>query len=121
MNIDDFNKYNDVSETGAEFIPYNPVDYSPLDCKIITCSASSRRFKKVQRELIKSNIKGGDSEDFAIKILAGLIIGWENIQKGSEDLECTEENVIMILKAQDWLYIQLLSFVETPSNFFLTE
>ena len=108
----------DVSETGAEFVPYDPVTYEPLDCKIIICSATSRRFKSVQREIMKAGAKN-TSDDVSFKLIAGLVIGWENIEKGNEQLEFTQENLIEILKIQDWLYIQLERFVEDSSNFFL--
>jgi len=117
MNFNDIN-YNDINETGAEFIPFNPVTYEALDCKIITCSANSRRFKKVQRELIKSNAKN-TSEDITFKLVAGLVVGWENIEDGDKQIEFTPDNLIKILKAQDWLFIQLERFIEDSSNFFL--
>ena len=119
MNLDDFDNINDISETGAVFVPFNPTDYTALDCSITICSARSRKFKSVQRELIKAKAKGLVDEDITIKLVAGIAVGWENIQRGSETLEFSTDNLVMILKAQDWLYIQLEEFVENPANFFL--
>jgi len=118
MNFSEFNNFNDLNETGAEFIPYNPITYEPFDCKIIICSANSRRFKKVQREIMKAGAKN-TSDDVSFKLIAGLVVGWENIEDGDKQVEFTPENLIKILEKQDWLFIQIERFVEDSSNFFL--
>lgn len=118
MNFNNFNKYNDINETGAEFIPYNPLTYDLLDCKIVVRSVNSRHFKTVQREVVKAGVKGSN-DDYIVQIIAGLVIGWENIEDGKGQMEFNPENLSNLLSSQSWLLNQLEKFVENSSNFFL--
>jgi hypothetical protein len=126
----DINKisFSTIAETGHEFQVCEPSGL-PIEDVLITVRGElapsvqhqQRLFIKRQEQASnKGNKNGLSTEDFeqmAIDAAVGRVISWKGFVADGKPVECTPENVRMLLTKETWLRSQILEQSNDPTNF----
>lgn len=126
MDISKFS-LNPDAERGVWFDVTNPADGEPLPgVRIKVASAESAEYQKaVQRYLERSrSAKRGrtpsmeEQREAALKAAVDvLLVDWEGIEYHGERLECTASNRERLLRAERWLYQQVIEAAQERERY----
>ena len=113
-----------AADAGADLHLRHPATDEPLyDGKVpVKWRIIGRDSKRVQdaTKAAQKLVMGGkiDDEEAGIRALAACVIGWPTGTKWQgDDVECTPENVAMMLRARPWLMEQIGPFAMARANF----
>jgi len=108
-------------EAGAECQLHDPQTGKPDDGVIIIQGVDSKAWRDAQKKQRRKN-KDEDEIDlfdheYLYPIIAACITGWQNLKKGKEKFEYSEENALWLCENSPTLVTQLFSFVINRENF----
>tara|TARA_S200002703_G_scaffold150811_1_gene149519 strand:+ start:381 stop:752 length:372 start_codon:yes stop_codon:yes gene_type:complete len=108
-------------EAGAECRLHDPQTGKPDDGVVIIQGVDSKAWRDAQK---KQRRKYKDVDDidmfdheYLAPIIAACITGWQNLKKGTEKFEYSEENALWLCENSPTLVTQLFSFVIDRENF----
>lgn len=112
-----------AAEEGSVLTVTHPVNGKDTDMKITLLGMDSDTAKSFQHENSNKRFKKGQKmtseevDEAALKLLALLTRGWENVTLKGEPLPCNPHNARLIYGAYPWLKEQVDTFVNDRSNY----
>ena len=93
----------------------------PVRFKII--GSNSKKFKAQQKAQMdagkkkKNGLSASDSIEYSMRTYTASVIAWEYVVWEKKELDCTPENVRMVLDASEPVLTQVVAFIGEAANF----
>jgi hypothetical protein len=124
--LDLFQYNTDLANEGVDVTIKHPITREDTDLTIKVLGSDSRVYRKHYGRLLKTfagkslidEVAGEEFEQSNLDLVISSVVGWTNCDWKGEALECTPENVRMVLTECPFIKSQIEMFQAERRNFY---